>query len=129
MNASLGEAVKIARTIARESQATFSKSFGIAQQTIGEWESTGKVPERHWPKLLEKYNVDARSYVTNKNNQTTTNSPGSIQSGRDTISSNLSTPNITKEDQELVELLLKYGNNKIKSDLRIILNKVRDIST
>lgn len=60
----LGQAIKMARVSAGESQEEFARRFEVTQQTAGGWEANGKVARRHWPTLKEVYGVDPEEFLS-----------------------------------------------------------------
>jgi len=55
---SLGIAMKVARGELGLNQEQMAEKFGVAQQTLGDWERTGKIPAgRKW-QIKEFYGID-----------------------------------------------------------------------
>jgi len=92
--------LKKARQAQGKSQKDFATIFGVTQQTISSWETIGNIPPDRVEEVYRVYGVDPDSTLDD----------------------------MSESDRELVSMLLRYGNQAIKEDLREKLESIRSLS-
>ena len=89
--------MKQARQSQGKTQKDFARRLGVTQQVVSSWENTGRIPEDRKPEVYGLYGIKPDDDLQQ----------------------------VSDADRDLISLLLRYGNQAIKDELREKLERIR----